>query len=380
MPPRIVDADQHIVEPPDMWTSRMSKKYTDVVPHVVDFPEGGHAWNFGGGEWVRPVGLLSGAGRSPKDFNWHQSYDDMFASCYDPKERVRDMDIDGVDAAVLFPSIAMALSGCQDDGFYLDCFRTYNDAMWDWCQEGDPTRLYPAAIMPTLGTEIAMAELERVSRMGYKGFMFNSWPSGGPHPSDADDPFWALCQETDTVVCLHGPGAGRAKNEVADAMAGARKDSNVIRRTPQERVTDSRATALGVVPAVADFVFSGILERFPRLKLAMTETGAGWQLFFMEQLDRTYTHQRWAWSSDLQLLPSEYLKRQTKATIQLDAFAVRYRHLLGVDNMMWATDFPHVTADWPNSRELIHLLFRDVAEDERDRILSGNATDFYGMS
>ena len=375
---RIVDADQHIVEPPDFWTSRMAKKYQDVAPQLVDYPDGGQAWSFEGGAWLRPMGLEGAAGQRPSDVSWKSSYDFMLPGCFDPKARLEAMDIDGVDHALLYPSIALSASSILDDELYIEVFRTYNDALWDWCAEGDPKRMHALAIIPACGVETAMQELDRVAKIGFKSLMFTSWPSGDANPTAADEPFWSLCESAGMVVSIHGKGFGRVSGS-SGAVPG-KKSSRVLRKVRQELINDHRASGLGVTGPVGQFVLTGILDRHPSLKLSMVETGTGWVPFFMEQLDRVYTHQRWMRDEQLSRLPSNYVRRQIKGTIQLDGMAMVYRHMIGVENIMFSTDYPHATCDWPNSRQWAHFIMRGVPEDEQDMIMQGNAAEWYGLN
>lgn len=377
---RIVDTDQHVIEPPDFWTSRMSKRWQAVAPRVVDYPKGGQAWSFEGGVWMRPFGLESAAGRAPASLNTYgNTFENMDPSSYDPHKRLEAMEIDGIDTAILYPSVAMSASSIQNDDLYMECFRTYNTGLWEWCQEGDPKRLIPAAIMPAIGVESAMQELERVAKMGYQTYMFNAWPSGNKYPTAADDPFWRLCEETGTVISLHGSGAGRAQI-APGAMAGAKTPKGTtIKRMGQEHVNDTRASGLHVGQPLGMFALTGILERFPKLRLSLVETGAGWLPFHMEQLDRTYSFQRWAVGRHLEKMPSDYLNRQMRAGIQLDGAAVSYRHEIGVEKIMYSTDFPHATCDWPNSRQWTHFILKGVPDKEQEMILSGNAREWYNL-
>ncbi len=378
---RIIDTDQHLIEPPDFWTSRMAARWQDVAPRVVDYPSGGQAWAFEGGVWLRPFGLESAAGRAPSDLDtWGNSFENMNPSSYNAKARLRDMDVDGVERAILYPSVAMSASSIQDDELYLECFRTYNDALWEWSRE-DPERLIPVAIMPSIGVETAMQELERVAKMGFKTYMFNAWPSGAPNPGPADEPFWSLCEETGVVVSLHGGGGGRVQRSPG-AIAGDRgvKMGTTIKRWAQESTNDNRASGLGTAKPAGLFVLTGIMARHPGLRIALVESGCGWFPFFEEQMDRVYTHQRWIGRSDLRKSPSEYFRAQARGTIQLDGAAITYKDMIGADRIMFSTDFPHATCDWPNSRQWTHFILKGVPDEEQEMILGGNALEWYGIN
>ena len=373
---KLFDADQHIVEPPDLWTSRMSKKYLDMAPRVVDNPEGGQAWAFDGGAWLRPMGLEGAAGQRPSDVSWKSDYRKMLPGCFEPKARLEAMDIDGVDQALQFPSVALSAATVADDDVLIQVFRSYNDGIKDWCDEGDSRRMLPVAIIPALGIEIAMGELDRIAKKGFKTYMFGSWPSGNDQLSQADDPFWALCEEAGVVISFHGRGFKRQYGAHGAVMGNTKK---TVVRNRQPETNDNRATGLGVPTPVGQMIMSGVLDRFPKLKIGMVETGVGWIPFWMEQMDRSYTHQRWAGDAyPLKSMPSDYARRQTKGTIQLDGAGIRYRETIGVDNIMFSTDFPHATCDWPNSRQWMTYLMQGVPAEEQHKMLYANGAEFYG--
>ncbi len=285
-----LDVDQHLTEPPDLWTSRLPKKYQSEAPRVVDYPGGGEGWLFTESTWTRPVGLQSTAGVHPTRINWRTTYDAIDPACYEPKARLEAMDIEGVDRTLLFPSVAMTVAIIPDEDLYLECIRAYNDGVFDWATQADSQRVYPVALIPASGVEVAMAELARVAQKGFRTYMFNKWPSGQASPTPADDPFWALCEETGMIVSIHGGGAGRAGKvafsiEGPNARPGSESssgDSPSSKKAPeipgmtQELVADGRSSGLFVQQPLAMFALTGILERFPKLNIAAVETGAGW--------------------------------------------------------------------------------------------------------
>ena len=375
----LFDVDQHIVEPQDFWTSRATGKYKDLVPQVVDSPAGGEAWSFDGGAWIRPCGLESAAGRAPTDVHFKNTYASMQPGCYDPKKRLDAMDIDGVEKGLMFPSVALSASTVDENDLYLEVFRIYNDALIDWCRQGDISRLIPVCLMPAIGVETAMEEVQRCADMGYRTIMFNSWPSGDPYPTEADEPFWSLLEELDMIISMHGPGMGRIAG-ASGAMPGEKKTTRVIRPAHQEDINNNRASGLSCARPVGQFVMTGIFDRHPKLKISVVETGFGWLPFFEEQLDRAYTLQRWAGGHELSMMPSEFLRRQLRGTIQLDGVAIQYRHAIGVERIMFSSDYPHATCDWPNSRQWMHHLTKGCTDEEREKILAGNALEWYGLN
>ena len=377
--PRLFDTDQHVTPPKDMWTSRMSKKkWGDLIPHIVTLPDGKEAWSFEDGAILHLFGVENVASIDPRKITWRMNYEDIAPACFEPKARLEVMDVDGVGAGLLFPSVAGQAAGIQHDELFVECLKTYNDGIWDW-SELDRNRLIPTALIPNRDVETAMAELERVAKLGFRHYQFDGPPSGNPFPTAADDPFWALVEETGMVISMHGGGrAGRRPKLAPGAYVPPKKVAAAPVRD-QETVGITRAGGLGVPTPLAALIFTGVMERFPKLKIGLIETSAGWLPSYMDELDFIYTQNRWLGQQKLKRLPSEYVK-QVKISIDREIQGVKYRHQIGVDNMMFGTDYPHVGVFWPHTRFYVDLLFQNVPEDETEKVLWSNAAALYGVA
>jgi predicted TIM-barrel fold metal-dependent hydrolase len=378
MLPLIFDTDEHITEPPDFWTSRMSKKWGTRVPHVIDDEQWGQAWSYDD-VWIRPFGLQSVGSEDPRKIGPVKSYDELDPGCFEPKARVEVLDRDGIGATLIFPSILGSCSVVRDDELYLDCVRTYNDALWDWCQEGDPERLYAVAQIPAIGVEQAMEELQRAAKKGFTSYAFNQWPGGGATPTPADEPFWSLLEETGMAMAFHGPGSGRAKVEPAPEAKDGRHDVKRSLGQAQEMIAAGRGAGLSSTTHLALFVLTGILERHPKLKIGLIETSAGWLPAFGERMDEAYLQHRFLGEDQLKKLPSEYLK-QFKLNFDREWLGPKYRDVIGLDNLMYGTDYPHIGGFYPHSRFYIELLFHDAPKEDVEKILWGNAFEIFGKN
>ena len=374
MATRIFDTDHHVTPPPDMWTSRMPKKYQDIAPRVVDLPDGGQAWSFDGGAIMHLFGLENVGGREPTELSWKTHYDELPKSYYEPQARLEAMDRDGIDVALLFPSVAGQAAAIYDDDILFAHIQAYNDGIWDWAQEGDPKRMLPAAHLPNRGVELAMQELDRVVKKGFVHFQYSGSPSGSPLPVAGDDPFWAMVQETGIVVSMHGgSSAGRPKPKAPAKATPAPPVHD------QEMIAAMRSSGLGAQTALGVMILSGVLERFPKLKVSLIETSTGWLPQFLNQLDAVYTQHRWLGEQKLSRLPSEYAK-QVLIGVDREMQGIKHRHQVGVDNITFGTDYPHIGSFWPHTRFYIDLLFDGVPEDEREKILWSNAATMYGVN
>lgn len=369
MTPFVVDAAQYIVEPPDMWTSRVAARHREQAPTVVSLPDGGEAWSFEGGAWSRPMGLEVAAGRSPLDIKASgYTYETLREGMYDARERIEDMRIDEVDEACIFPTFGMSVRNIADADLHLACVQAYNDGLWEWVQEGDPRRLLPHALMPAVGYAAAMGELKRVVKKGYRGIVFSGWPGAGAEPQADEDPFWSLCEEAAVVINLvKGGPVGPDRTYVS---------SDVV---PLEMSFVQSASIPNV--NLAYFVLAGILDRFPRLRVALIDAGAGWLPFFAELLDWNFRYSRYIDEfASLKHTPGDYVRRQVKATIKVERSAIEVRQDLGVGALMWASNYPKSTSSWPASPLAVRDLLSGVQDDERRRIIGENCQELYGVA
>ncbi len=379
MIPRIFDTDQHVTPPADMWTSRMPKKFQDVAPRLIDLPEGGQAWSFEGGNLVHLFGLENVGSEDPRRIGWRLAYKDCSPSYWDPKERLKAMDVDGVGAALLFPSVAGQSFRIQNDDLFVECLRVYNDAIWEWAQEGDPKRMHPAALIPNRGVELAMDELARTAKKGFRHFQWMGPPSGKEYPTPADEPFWTLVEETGMVLSMHGGGSPVPAHRTKGLPIQRRQGVAAAPIRDQETVGVSRSGGLGAPTALAMLVCTGVLERHPKIAVGLIETSAGWFPSFVEQLDATYARSRVVGGQRLSRRPSECLRR-VKVSIDREIQGIKHRDLIGVDKIMFGTDYPHVGTFWPHTPFFVDIAFHGVPEDETGKILWGNAATLYGAS
>ncbi len=381
MLPKYFDTDQHLTEPPDFWTGRFSKKFAEREPKFMHHHSQGPGWSWDGGNSVRPMGVVSVGGEDPRKIGNFKSFEEIDPGCYDPKKRVEVMDIDGAGAALLFTNASIFFHSVPDDEFYKDCARAYNDAAFDWAAAGDAKRLFPGAMLPMNNLEPAMEEMRRAAKKGFKHFISNRWPSGGPMPIEADDPLWATAEETGMVMSVHGFGGGRiraqAKFPTATSPQAKLKGTAQFGAQSQELTAALRGAGLGSTQPLAAFIFSGVMDRFPKLKVALIETSIGWLPYFAEQMDALWLQQRWLDPSPkLKQLPSEYI-RSIYASFDREWLGVKYREHVGVDNVLFGTDYPHIGNFYPHSRFFLELVMQGVAPEEQEKMLWSNAAALY---
>jgi len=389
----IVSADAHVLEPTDIWDTWLPKQYREKAPKLVKDVDGGDAWLFAGAADPDPIGLVSTPGMAWDDFRWTGiTYEQARAGCYNGTERLKDMDIDGVDAEILFPpqrTIGHFL-GDEDDEFVAAGIEAYNNFLYDEFMAPNPTRLVGMAQIPSLGTDAAIETMRKAKARGFKGVVISMWPSGGESISDADDPFWAAAADERMPVCIHinlisrkTRQKQRAAAAKASAGGGAKGDKGIYggkAAKANAKAVAGLGSVFSVVPGtIGQLIFTGVFDRFPELHVSMIETGVGWIPHFLEQIDDRYWRNRSWGNIPIKQPPSYYWFKNMSATFISDRNGIENRYGAGVDNIMWSTDYPHHGNDWPYSRKTINDMMGHIPADEHQKIVAGNAVRIFNL-
>ncbi|MDA8401235.1 MAG: amidohydrolase family protein [Actinomycetota bacterium] len=390
---RIVDGDTHVLEPVDIWDTWLPRRFWDKAPKLVKDVDGGDAWQFAGATDPDPIGLVATPGKPYDEFRWTGvSYDDARPGCYDGAERLKDMDADGVDAAVLFaPQRTIGhFLGDEDDDFVRSGVDAYNRFLVEQFCAPDPNRLVALAQMPSTGTDDCVEALRKAHAGGFRGVVISCWPSGRDSVSDADDPFWAAASAEGMPVCIHINLISRRARQAqrragAERLAASAKKGSAGAHAGRSSKANAKAVAglggvFSVVPStIGQLIFTGVFERFPSLQVNMIETGVGWIPHFLEQLDDRYWRNRSWGEIPIVEPPSFYWRRNMAATFITDRTGIALRYAVGVENMMWSSDYPHHGNDWPYSRKVIEEMMGHIPAGERNKIIGGNASRIYGL-
>ena len=302
------------------------------------------------------------------------NYAKMRPGSFDTKERLRDMDADGIYAQILYPSVtlkgASVYSGERE--LQLCCVRSYNEWLAEFC-EGSGGRLIGQGIIPTTGLDDAVAELDWSLKTGHRGIVISSFPNGSLDPQPEDERFWGLAQEASVPVAVH-------IGSFLPAGMGRRKeiDWKSLRFLGMAAWTKAGGQTLGVV---CDLIFAGIYDRFPQLKIVLVEANIGWIPTLLEQADDMYRRYRWYSGAvdKMKLMPSEIFMRHFWATFMLDSVGVEMRHRMNLRHIMWSTDYPHSGSDWPDSRVTLERVFRGVPRSEVKLMIHTNCKQLYGL-
>ena len=363
-PHRILSADSHVIEPADVWTSRIEKRFLDRAPRVVK-RAGDREGDFFVAEGLRPfpVAGFAVAGVDPKDFaeRMASGYPGVRPSAWDPVARIEDQDRDGVGGEVLYPSLAMRLFQMEDGELRAASFRAYNDWLADYCAHS-PRRLAGVAMVSLDDPLDGVTELTRAAKKGLRGAMiWGAAPAERPYSDASYDPFWAVAHDLGTPISLHILTERRGGSDFQSVMKGYPALHHSVERS------------------LAEIIFAGVLERFPGLRIVSVENDIGWLPHFLQRLDHSYEKYRYLEQEAIPNPPSYYFRRQVAATFQDDRVGVVARHFIGVKNLMWASDFPHSDSTWPNSREVIERDFEGVPEDERRLMTADNVAALYAL-
>jgi predicted TIM-barrel fold metal-dependent hydrolase len=362
----LVSVDDHVIEPPGLFAEFIATKYAEQAPKLVS-DDISDKWVFGEGE-SRSAGLNAVAGRPPEEYGLEPTrLSELRVGCYDVRERVKDMDANGVLGSLNFPSMPrfcgqfFASRLDQDPDLALAVVRAYNDWHLDaWCGAA-PGRFIPCTIPPIWDPQLMADEVRRTAAKGSHCVSFSMNPHALGLPSlhtDHWDPFWAACEDTQTVVTMHiGSGATEVQTSPDAPM-------NV-------RMTCS---GINIYPTAADLVWSPVLQKFKGVKIALAEGGIGWIPYFLERADYTYEHHKaWTRPNLAGRLPSEVFEEHIITCFIADEFGVRNLAEMNEDMVAWECDYPHSDSTWPNSPEAVNHAVAGLTDEQVDKITHLNA-------
>jgi len=368
----LISADSHAGFDRSDFLRRMSAaKWGDRIPCVVEVEEKGRRidrWSVYGAPRRNDVANCPALMGEPFP-TYPKHWDEVPKASYDPVERLKCLDADGVDAEALFPNPpGGTFFEFDDPDFELDAVRAYNDALSEWTRASD--RYLPLAILPYLSDpQVIKREVERAATSGHRGVnLLGEMPEQLPHITDPCwYPVWGVCQELGLPIHFHG-SAGLS------AGASVRKWSGYTHRQAHSAQTATSA----VTPAqiIPQFLFSGITERFPALKCVFPEAGVGGLNYVIAACDHEW-ESRHLWTEGIHTRPSETVRRQMYVNFWFEAEGIKLRHDIGIDNIMWESDFPHVASYYPRSWQEVERVLEGVPEGDRRKMLFENALRVY---
>ena len=365
----IISVDDHLVEPPNVFEGRLPKHLQEHAPRVIETDEGHEVWTFDGQVFFQ-VGLNAVVGRPREDWLVEPTrFDEMRPGCWDVDARVKDQDINGVWASLNFPSQITGFCGrvysqCSDAELGMATTRAFNDWFHDEWWRPHPTRSIPSGITYLGDADEGAREIYRNAARGFVAVTLPEQPHRvGMEPifSPWWEPIIKACADTDTVICLHVGSTG-----VVDMPKGA-------------PMVPLGATLFGQLSlgACAEWLWSGWAVKYPNLKIAMSEGGIGWVAMLHDRLENIVNRSGYGSYFPGDLRPAEVLLRTFWFCTIDDPSTLATRHTLGVDHIMFETDYPHGDGTWPDSQHVFHEVFGSLPADEARKISHANAAELF---
>lgn len=365
-----ISVDDHLVEPPHTFEGRLPSKLQDRAPRVIETDEGHEIWEFEGQPYFQ-VGFMCVAGRPREDHRVEPArFDEIRPGCWKIDDRIKDMDIGGIWASVNFPSGVTGFGGTlfsetKDRELGLACVRAWNDWLFEEWHLAYPERIVPLGITFLADPEKGAEEIRRNAKRGFTAVTLPEQPHRLGYPSVFDDywePIIRACAETQTVLNLHVGSSG-----FAQMPAGA-------------PMLELGATLFGpmALSACAEWLWSGWAVRYPELKIAMSEGGIGWVAMLMDRVDNLMSRSGYGtgWQ-DKECSPSDTLRRNFWFCMIDDPSTISTRHAIGVDNILFESDYPHGDGTWPDTQGVIDAVLGDLPVDEIRKITHENASRLY---
>jgi uncharacterized protein len=362
-----IDSDGHVLEPPDFWRTYIDPPYRDRAPELFIDTDGKERLRVEGKVLGGPTGLgLVGAiGARQGEASIKIKYTEGRKGGFDPHARIPDMDLDGIDAAFLYPSLGLFSGAVEDPPLAAAMCSAYNRWLADYCKPY-PDRLFGVAMLPMQSVELAIEEMRYARKaLGMRGgFLRPNRYNNRQLDDPAYDPFWAEAQELDFAIGLH-EGTGGMPAVGVDRFNGLGA-KHIVSHTME------------MMLACLSLIWGGVCERFPKVRFAFLESGGGWIAPWLDRMDRHFDDKSLFNDSPLHLRPSEYFRRQCWISFEpVEGSLAHLAGYLGPHKILWATDYPHPDGFFPGAPALIA---EKLAERDRRKVLAESAMQFYKLS
>ncbi len=359
----IISADSHVQEPDELYSERIPERFRSKAPHVVE--RDGGLYRIVDGKTPRRMDI---ARTRETEADQDREFRGDESGGRDLDRRLADQARDGVAAEVIYPNTSLHLYNSDDAGYQHAVARAYND----WAIElfgRRRDRFAPVAIVPVADLDQAVAEVERAAKLGYKAVKVPITVQDRPYNLPVYDRLWSALEDTEMVLSLHAFTNSEDKYPEdwgeEDGVGGA-------------LTLMTMSTVDGMNPATL-LISSGALQRHPKLRFVVVECGAGWLAWLLYVMDEQL-HKKHMWIRPrLELLPSEFFRRQGFVTFSDDPVALNNLAFTGADSLIWGSDYLHDEGTFPNSRAVIERTFQGVAEADKRKIVHDNAAALYGF-
>jgi uncharacterized protein len=369
---QVISCDGHLEIPPDAWIAHVPEEHLNRAPRLVKLRTGGEGWIVEGSPLIHN-GQNVAAGRplKVKGGSYWEPDGTPVPGTGSARQRLAEQDRDGIDAEVLYPPVFISrfIENIEDGEAYVAMVRAFNDFLAeDYCAVA-PDRLIGNAVIPASGIEDAIAELKRAREIGLPSVCLGSFPNGSGSPAPEDDHFWRAALDLGMPITAHSAMGDRSNPLLVQSARGTFDlEMSMLSRTMPPPV-------VGIVR----MILSGVLDRFPGLRVYFAETNASWIPGLLYMLDDSYSIFRHWYGVDLAMRPSEYIWRHFSFGIVRDPLALRMRDLLDMAHIMWGSDFPHSVSSFPESPRWLNEIFDGCPPEVRRQVLVETPCAYFGL-
>jgi predicted TIM-barrel fold metal-dependent hydrolase len=366
----VIDADAHVLEPLNLWERYIDPKFADQAPRVVVREDGKEALALAGKVLgsKRGIGVAGGIGaRDGVVCSDTMSYSDGKPGGFDPHKRIPDMDLDGIDAAFLFPTLGLFAGAIDDPALAAAVCRAYNRWIVDYCAPY-PDRLFGIGMLPLQSVELAIKEMTFIRQeLGLRAASIRPNPYSEKmiyHPDYA--PFWSAAEDLDLAIAFH-EGAGASMVQVGSDRFSTPGARHIVVHTME------------MMMAAASVIWGGVCERHPKVKIGFMESGGGWIAPWIDRMDRHFDDHDMN-DSGLTIRPSELFKRNCWISYEpVEGTLGLLADYIGPENILWATDYPHPDGFFPGAPAMVQEKLAHLPAETRRQVMAGGAMAFYGL-
>jgi len=358
----VISADSHISETEDCFRE-IESKFESRRPRQHYDEKRGAVLEIADLGVKIPMGIICTAGRDPSEFAKPVRWEELHPAGYDPRERLKIQDEEGVVAEVLYPSLGMVLCNHPDNEYRAACFAAYNRWLAEFCSTS-PDRLIGMPLLGMHSPQEALQELQEAKRAGFRGIMLPGHPVVEDYDHACYDDFWRACVDLGMPVSFH----------ILTTRDG------IMERVRGSKLVHQIVTVRGVQNIILMMILGGVFDRHPHLKVVCVESDGGWVPHFKFRMDHAYERHRFHLPTEpLQKMPSCYFDENIYVTFQDDYSIKQVKSGLNMQRVMWASDFPHSDGTYPRSREVIGEVTEGMSERDTANLLYNNAAQLYGI-
>jgi len=366
---KLISSDSHVMEPKNLWLDWIDPKYKDRAPYVKregDFDQ----WYADGDVKFGVVGSNTQAGlrfENPEDITVEGNYEEVRKGGYDPHEHVRDMDVDSVSAGVIYPSMGLTTWVIPSSDLLTAVFKAYNNWLADFCKPY-PKRLRGLGMLNLDSVEDGVKELYRINDIGLAGAMIPQRPVFGRYDHPMYEPLWDSAEECDMPLAIH-IGTSRW---IPGGITPFGTDKGLVEHVNQEYHMKDNIVAL---------LYSDVFDRHPDLRIGVAEYEISWAPYLFNRMDRIYNERptKFNFRHPDNRMPSDYFKSNMFLSFQEDDLGIQLREYVGVNTLMWGSDYPHAESTFPKSREIVDRILNGIPEEEKILIAGGNCAKMFGI-